>query len=487
MLQHSSPEARATAALKAGDFPTAARLLRPLVKQRPTHAAPLIQLGVAEAYMGEEKSAERHLRRAIRLAPRNPEAHRQLAFCLHKQGRLDDAIASIEKAIALDPDHPGYVATKASYLFFRGDIDQAYDLGRTVLDTPTSDLMPAVTFARICTSRGTPDEAIPLVERQLETRGLAIADRASLLYALGDLRDAAGQYDAAFQAYREANDLRRVPFDARGFDRQVDGVIRAWTPERIAKLPTSRASGELPLLVVGMYRSGTSLVEQILASHPEAHGAGERPELRDLTVGLIGESGVGLPFVGDPSVIKRVAVDRAARTYLATLRKLAPSARRVVDKHPFNFVHLGVISLMLPGVRVIHTVRNPIDACVSGYFQNFAGVASFFNDLSSLGAFYRGYHRLMQHWRSVLELPLLHVVYEDLVADQETQTRRIVDFAGLDWDDACLRFHRTKRVTFTASNDQVRKPMYSSSVGRWRNYEKHLGPLIEALGDLAQA
>jgi hypothetical protein len=176
------------------------------------------------------------------------------------------------------------------------------------------------------------------------------------------------------------------------------------------------------------------------------------------------------------------ALERIAREYLAVLRRAAPAAERVTDKMPVNFLHLGLIALLFPGARVVHCIRDPRDTCLSCHFNLPGDNAHYSDDLATLGRFYRQYERLMAHWKAVLDMPILDVVYEDLVADIEGGSRRLVGFAGLDWDPACLAFHENARIARTASLDQVRKPVYTGSVGRWKRYEAHLGPLLRGLG-----
>lgn len=183
----------------------------------------------------------------------------------------------------------------------------------------------------------------------------------------------------------------------------------------------------------------------------------------------------------DPAAATRPIVDRSCAEYLEIIRKVDPRAARVTDKMPVNFMHLGIISRLLPGCRVVHCIRDPLDTCLSAYF-NLAGRLKYSHDLTHLGRFYRDYQRVITHWKGVLDLPILDVVYEEYTADQEAVARRIVDFIGLPWDDRCLKFHENARVAMTKSIDQVRKPMYRTSVARWKHYEKHLGPLKKALG-----
>jgi len=232
-----------------------------------------------------------------------------------------------------------------------------------------------------------------------------------------------------------------------------------------------------------MPRSGTTLVEQVLASHPAVHGGGELTTLADIVREQAGLRSCTYPRV--LADLEAAEVSALGAEYVRRLRALAPGALRVTDKMPGNFRFLGLIRLALPGARIIHCRRNPVDTCLSCYQQNFHEGHAFTNDLTDLGRYYRAYARLMEQWRRIFPGQFLEVDYEGLVTDFERESRRMLEFAGLPWDDACLRFHQTPRSVDTASRWQVRQPLYRRSVERRRNYERHLGPLREALGDAA--
>jgi hypothetical protein len=228
-----------------------------------------------------------------------------------------------------------------------------------------------------------------------------------------------------------------------------------------------------------MPRSGTSLVEQILATHPDVFGGGELASL-GLVVSAISDAGrsqgIGTPEAYDLLSFNRV--NAFAADYLATITSLNSAARYVTDKMPSNFMRLGLAEILLPDCRVIHCVRDPRDTCLSCYFNYFEGGNAFSFDLADLAAYYRDYRRMMDHWKQILTLPMLEVRYEDVVADQEGQTRRMLEFLDLPWDERCLSFHENKRHVATASREQVRKPLYASSVGRWKHYEKQIPELL---------
>jgi hypothetical protein len=286
--------------------------------------------------------------------------------------------------------------------------------------------------------------------------------------------------------YARGNRLKRelTDFDIAAERANMQRIRTSFGPELFEKFRGAGDPSELPVFIVGMPRSGTTLVEQVLASHPRVHGAGE---INDLWR-ILSELGPALPpgsrqpeDVGKaPPAIWRELGGR----YVSRLRRYSADADRVIDKLPFNYTLAGIIRLMLPGARIIHCVRDPRDTCLSCYLTSFQNDRGFTFDLAELGETYRLYWDLMGHWRDVLPGGLFEVRYEALVDDLEGQGRGLVDYLGLEWSDDCLRFFENPRSVTTASMTQVRQPLYRSSVGRWRRYRDYLGPLMQGLGDL---
>jgi tetratricopeptide (TPR) repeat protein len=302
---------------------------------------------------------------------------------------------------------------------------------------------------------------------------LPLADEIQLRYALGKYFDDIGEYDPAFSNHQKANELTKRyggRYDPEHLTALVGRIIKRCDADFArAQWPTSCASEE-PVFIVGMPRSGTSLTEQILASHPAVFGAGE-VRFWDRAFAWLEE-----PATQGEDLAQGLA-DLSQR-YLQRLRERAGAARRITDKMPANFFYAGLIHAVLPRARIIHLQRHPLDTCLSVYFQNFFNVSPYANDLNHLAHYYAQYLRIMAHWRSVLpEHALLEVPYEGLVQDAQLWTRRMLEFVGLPWDPQCLDFHQTQRAVITASKWQVRQKINSGSVGRWRNYEKYLAPL----------
>jgi len=471
---------RALVLVARGGYARAEPMLEKLAKSMPRDGAVRHALGVAQSRRGRSEKALRTLATAKKLAPRRHEPHLEEAYVLRRLGRVEAAKRAIERACRLAPDDPLCLAYKAELLQMTGQGDKAWTLLEQLERERGLTGNAALVFADVALSRGCPERALPHVRAFLEQENLPPFEARNGLFRLAALLDRMAEHEAAFDAASQAHTRTPREHDPDAFSRAVDRLIGTWTAEALSGLPRGRDESELPVLVVGMPRSGTTLVEQIIAAHPSCGGAGELNAITLLAQDLQ-EDRSPLALVDRLDRITQAALDRGARSYLRRLREADRSAARVTDKFPQNLLHLGLASRLVPGCRIIHCRRDPLDTCVSCWFQNFVGAMPFVDDLTSLGRFHADCDRLIAHWREVLDRPILEVSYEDVVADVKEQARRIIDFLGLGWDDACLRFHETGRFVGTASNDQVRRPIYGSSVGRWKRYESRLGPLREAL------
>jgi tetratricopeptide (TPR) repeat protein len=468
--------------MNAGRFPEALAAAEKFVRAFPAAPAGHQMLGAALLGVGRYADCRRACEKAIRLKPTDPRPHYQLATTLLREGKLADTHRAIDRAVkACGPD-PYLAAVRAECLLVAGDYQAAYDACKPLINAGDLNECLAEAGAKACGRTGRHAEGVEILQRRLGKEGLSPMARGSILCVLAELCDALGRYDEAFAAMQAAHALKNRAPDPAAPSRAVDACIAAWSPDAVAALPRAPRT-DLPVFIVGFWRSGTTLVEQTLSSHPGVFGAGELSLLHTWAHQRHDPRLVrGEPLITDLAGLSRDAIERLSRSYLAHIRRLAPRAARVTDKLPTNFASLGVISLAFPGPRVVHCVRDPADTCLSCYF-NLHGNAPYAHDLAALGSFYRDYQRLMAHWKSVLGLTMLEVRYEDFVADQEGGARRLVDFVGLPWDDACLRPHENRRIALTRSIDQVRRPMYTSSIGRWKHYEKHLGRLTDALAE----
>ena len=313
----------------------------------------------------------------------------------------------------------------------------------------------------------------------LLSAGLPLKDEMDLRYALGKYFDDTGSFEDAFSQYRQANELSkryRAEYDGAKLTERVGRIMHLCDADFLRHTREYASQSELPVFIIGMPRSGTSLAEQILASHPAVLGAGE--------IRFWDKAFEKLEAAARAPAELAATVPAVRHAYLERLGDQAGGPRRIIDKMPANFLYAGLIHAVFPRARIIHMRRQPLDTCLSIYFQNFFNVSVYANDLKSLAHYYGEYLRICEYWRSVLPpTAFLEVPYEALIEDQEGWSRRMVEFLGLPWDPRCLDFHNTERVVITASRWQVRQRLNAASIGRWRNYATHLAPLAH----LAQA
>jgi len=423
--------------------------------------------------LGQRPAAVEACLRAIALQPRFAEAHNNLGNLLQDLGRPAEALAAYAQALALKPDYAEVHVNIGITQLMSGEKALAEQAVAQALAIDPD--LPQAWYTRSDMKVFTPDDAdIGKMEALLaaaDVRGFGRQGRLRLLFALGKAWMEAGDADRAFAHLHAGNQLKRASF-AYAVEDDVArhaAIARCFTPDMLSRMAGLGDPSDLPVFIVGMPRSGTTLIEQILASHPQLRGAGEL----ELLPGLVDN------IAARPSAAALAAI---GQDYAQQLAALAPGVLRVVDKMPVNFRHVGLIRLMLPNARIIHCRRDPIDTCLSCYTKNFNGQQSYAYDLRELGLYHRSYDTLMQHWRAVLPADrFIEVNYEDVVQNLEAESQRLIAFCGLDWDKSCLTFNTTPRQVRTASVNQVRQSLYATSVGRWRPYAQHLAPLLAAL------
>jgi tetratricopeptide (TPR) repeat protein len=430
---------------------------------------------------GQVDKAGEYLQTAVRLNPGLGTAQAWLGEWYLIQGMIDAALEATAVAMKLAPDNPAFMQSRAWVLEAAGEPDAAWALVKKLIASVQMTPSLARLYGRLAGRYGEQAQALEAINRLLGA-GLAPGE-SSLHFTAAELLDRAGRYDEAFAMAIRANASSQGPsYDPAGQEQWVNLLIQYFTRERIRSLPKATLRSDKPVFIVGMPRSGTSLVEQILASHPSVHGAGELDFIYRVLLGTLDM--LRAEMSAYPACLDNLTLAQAngmAHVYLGPFIALKPDAVRITDKMPLNFLHLGFISLFFPEARIIHCRRDPMDTCLSCFLTYFNKGHEFKRNLAHLGHFYRLYERLMAHWKNVIELPMLEVSYEEVVGDPEAQSRRLVEFLGLPWDDRCLKFHEVKRPCATASVLQVRRPIYNSSVQRWRRYERHLGPLKAAL------
>ncbi len=465
-----------------GRLDEAVTYLRTAIRLNPGRPEAHMNLGSVLLAALDYDGAESSYREALRLDSRNPRYHCGLGRALQARGQYDEALRCYDQALALRPDDAQAISSKADLLEKRGDFENAWGLLHPLVTGGRADGRALLRYATLARRKDKQREAVTVIERSLATL-LRQHDRTGLHFALGDLYDDLGEYDSAFANYSRGNALDGTATDMVQLVHMVESRINAFSTERMRALPRASVHSDRPVFIVGMPRSGTSLVEQILASHRDVYGAGEIDSVSEIVAGLSKRLGDHHPYPECIEGISQELLDALAREHGEKLSRLSASARRITDKTPLHFTELGFIELMLPDARIIHCRRDPLDTCLSIYFHRFNQYHAYSRDLAVLGGFYRLYRRLMEHWRTVLNIPILEIDYEQLVSNPEPAIRELLEFCGLDWQDQCLRFHETRRDVYTPSYDQVRRPIYRHAVSRWKHYEQFLDPLRKALDE----
>ena len=440
-----------------------------------------VNLGKAQFELRHLREAEASLRRALTLDPGHAKARLHLAATLRMLERTEEAEAVCRALLAQDPQSVEALTLLAELAADRGRFTEAQELLQRAL---ALDPDRSATYCGIAAHRRMTeaDQTWLGGVQALLARPLPLGHQINLHYALGKYFDDLKRYDEAFASYRQANELSKrygLQYDRAKLEQRVNQLITHFDAAAMRRRWLGAADSELPIFIVGMPRSGTSLAEQILASHPAVFGAGEL-RFWNGAFGALEKAGLG-------SEAGERLMAQLGPDYLDQVSALAGGKARLTDKMPANFMYAGLIHAVLPRARIIHMQRDPLDTCLSIYFQSFFNLMPYDTDFDSLAHFYGEYRRIMAHWREVLpSTTLLEIPYESLIEEPEAWTRRMLDFVGLPWDPVCLEFHRTARVVLTASKWQVRQTLHRGSIGRWRNYEKHLAPLRRMLGRNAE-
>lgn len=432
------------------------------------------------------ESALHHYRDAHRLKPEDMPILENMSSLLMEMKHTDEAVAVLRARRERDPDDEVLYATIIDALQVEGRFDEAeQEIALLMARNPQS----AIGLFYRARGSGVPAEDVDLapLRRLAESPDLDNTRRTNLLFALGKMCDDRSDFDAAFDFYDRANRHHNetAGHDPERTDVRMNDIAEVFDRARMERMQALGSPDRRPVFIIGMPRSGTTLTEQIIASHPDAAGAGELTTIPEI-VGDLREPQDGIFF---PHTIHRLDAAKAAEAsarYLKILDEVSTSAAHVTDKLPGNFSMLGLIAVLFPNARVIHCRRDPRDTCLSIFFQQFFGSHTYAFDLYNLGREYRAYLKLMEHWRQALPLPMLELDYEETVADQEAASRKLLAFLDLPWDDRVLRYYETKRTVQTASLWQVRQPIYDKSVARWRHYEKHLAPLERGLAGLSR-
>ncbi len=516
---------RAAGALVDNDLPTAERLLKAHLREQPKEVAAIRMLGELAARLGRHADAENLLARCVELAPGFVTARHHYAAVLYRQNKSAEALAQVDLLLALDPNHPAFRNLKAAVLGRLGDYTGSIALFAGVLKEyphqaklwmsyghalktagrrqdceeayrQAATLEPTLgeawwSLANLKTFRFAPTEVATL-RAQLATPVLSDTDRLHFAFALGKALEDAAAWEESFQWYAKGNRLRRTQlvYDADDNTAHVQRSRAIFTRAFFEQRQGSGCEAPDPIFIVGLPRAGSTLVEQILASHPLVEGTAELPDIMALARRMSprGSQGTAAAYPGVLASFDATALRVLGEEYLERTRiQRKTAAPFFIDKMPNNFAHLGLIHLILPKARIIDARRHPLGGGFSAFKQHFARGQGFTYDLNELGRYYHDYVALMAHFDQVLPGRVHRVFYEQMVADTETEVHRLLAYCGLPFDPACLRFHENERAVRTASSEQVRQPIFREGLEQWRHYDTWLGPLQTGLGPVLSA
>jgi tetratricopeptide (TPR) repeat protein len=445
-------------------------------------------LGNALRELGVYPEAEASYRRSLALNDQFSRAHFDLGALLYAQERFAEAEQSYRRALELKPDHVESCNNLGRSIRRQGRLDEARECFEKAMAIDPDAVETYFNLASL--RRFEPGQPEPERMEKLATKLPFLPENSRIRYwfALGKMREDLGRYDASFEAYAQGNRLKHAQISPNETNRITlsDNIRAVFNETFFANRPAPAAQDKSPIFIVGMPRSGTSLIEQILSTHTDIYGGGELSDMDNLIYAIATEA--GLPAERYPEAVARMPEDgflQLGRAYIKKVWQLAPDAKYITDKMMSNFLHIGMIRQMFPNAKIIHAMRDPMDSCFSCYATLFAkNNLDFAYDLGSVGRYYVRYIQLMEHWQKVLPpRSILQLRYEDMVADTEGQARRLLDYLELPWDPRCLNFHENKRIVRTASAAQVRRPVYRSSVARWKHFEAHLEPLLDIVKD----
>lgn len=470
---------------QASDNANAEIYLKRAVNNEPGNVAFLMGLSLVYEALDKLPLAEKLLSKVIKLMPDMAEAHSNYGVVLRDLGKVDSAISHLKKAIELKPDYAEAHYNLGVALADLGDKVSAEASYRTALKYRPNYANVLRNMVDIAAITAEDDDEIEQIKQLLRSNQLSSGEKIALHFSLGKILDSNAEYNEAFEHFSSGNQLKRktISHDLTTTRKYIDECIDSFNRQFLDQCTVSNNQTELPVFIVGMPRSGTTLVEQILSCHPEVYAAGEQSLMREIR-NKIDKKVEGIESLSAKlSTLSQEDLLLFSEMYLDTTKNLLKErdVSRMTDKMPLNFLYIGLIAILFPGARIIHCNRDPMDTCLSNYTQLFVRGNEFSYDLNELGEFYQEYQRLMQHWNNLLPERIFNIDYESLVSDMQNQVERLLKFIGLPWDDACLEFYKHKRAVQTASNWQVRKPVYTDSVKRWENYRDQLKPLSTML------
>lgn len=473
--------------LKESRLEQSASFFKQALQQDPNNLVAILKLAQIYVDLARPDDAILCYKNALKLDAKSEEALYGLANAQEMAGNWDNAIATYEQMIEADINKNIAEAGLAHIYERKHKPDKAMAILQRQLEIDEPLISTLCTYANLSRENKSYKDPIIRCEAALSRKNITNHDKRLLHYTLGKLYNDAKNYESAFKNFLAGNELEKeIHWHQYNATKQKDFVnwcIEKYSIPEISRLSIQPNKSAKPVFVIGMPRSGTSLTEQIIATHPDAYGAGELPDIYDFAQSLPENIGniKDQELAGSLDFLNQERLTIFSKKYLETISRQSPNALRVVDKMPGNFLYLGLIKLIFPNAYILHCRRNPIDTCLSIYFQQFTSSQSYSNSLIALGQYYCEYDRLMKHWTKIFPGQILEVNYEQLILNHEIETRKIIKFIELEWDDRCLKFYKNKRDVNTPSYQQVRQPIYKSSMERWRNYEPFISDLIKAL------
>lgn len=466
--------------LNSGRYAVATEQYRAALAAKPRDRQAELGLALSLQNWGRYHLAIPHFEAVLAARPGSLNAAIGLGICRQRIGDFDGAVAACRKALAVEPELTVAIAAEAAALTAAGRSEEALAKLKPCLAGEPPP--PIVTIlARNAVALNAVSLAIEACERATASPANTPEVRESLQWAFGAVLESAGEFDRAFAAYGRGYSQAELPGKkVESFRAFVDASVSVFSGDATQKLARATTTSELPVFVVGTPGSGTRVVERILAAHPAIFVAGALPDIPDLTPELAVRANSGSNYPACLPAVTSEVLDEIAARQRRCLAEFDPNAQRVVDSNPLNLRFLGLLWMLFPGVRVIHVRREPLDACFSWFAEPAA--APILADLSQVGPMYRECERLMAHWKSALDLPILEMQYEALVTDPAGAARQMLEFCGLPWEDACTRPHESTRLALLSEQDQARRPIDASGVGRAARFAAHLGPLRAALG-----
>ena len=448
----------------------------------PDNLSALCNIALSYLGMGHRNETLKYCRQALKIDANLHGAHLLQANALSALGQYEEACLSYQAAQKIQPDDMSAIAGQANALLKMGQYAQVFDIVSPYIEALSNNVDINIAYAGIAKQFSCQNKAQKCLERLIDLKGLSNEQYIQLYFSAGELCDKTEQYDKAFFYYEAGNNRVNRQYDGPQENQLVDEIIHVFSKPKI-EYTDSIKTDKRHVFIVGMPRSGTSLVEQILSRHNKVYSAGELNKIPELSTNISNNKKGNDVYPESVADINNDEIKKLALMYSDCFSDADDKVTILTDKLPHNFMYLGFIEKLFPNALIIHCRRNPVDTSLSNYFQYFSGPLGYPYKLENIAAHYLNYQKLMDHWQSKLSLPILQIDYEALVSDQEAVSRNMLEFCGLEWQQKCLSFYESERVARTASHAQVRKKIYTSSVNKWKNYEKHLSVLMAKLAN----